>query len=425
VAWTLFAFAGAYAWTLVPPAAAIAVAVFYTRPRVAGFHRRSLDLALLACLAVALLQLVPLTAPWRATISPHAAEIDAALRFGGAGVPHTSPISIAPSATLKAAGVALLTMLTFWCARDTLSRGVLRQVIRPIAWSGLAVSLLAMAFRAQSSNLIYGMYSGGPTASPYGPFVNPNHMGTWLVLAIPLTAGYAVARAERHGSARAIAATLDATMIWLLGAVGMMIMAAVVSLSRSTAVGLIASAAVGGILAMRKTPGAGIWLSLAMVAVLAIVLWMPQTARLAARFEKPEFAETWSRPEIWRETLPIIRDFAVTGTGLGGYRTAMLVYQTSDRQIFFNQAHDQYLQLAAEGGVLLLLPLAWAALAFAFTVARRLRGDVSAMFWIRAGAIAGIAGVLVQSVWDTGLRMPANALLLAVVCAIAVADQRH
>jgi O-antigen ligase len=304
---------------------------------------------------------------------------------------------------------------------------VLRQVIRPIAWSGLAVSLLAIAFRAQSasSHLLYGMWSAASNAYPYGPFVNPNHMGTWFVLAVPLTAGYAIARVERQGSAGSLAATLDATMIWLLGAAGMMSMAAIISLSRSTAVGLTAAGATGAILAVRKTPRAALWLSLAIAAVAVIVLWMPQTARLARRFEQPEFTETWSRPQIWRETLPIVRDFALTGTGLGGYRTAMLVYQKTDRTLFFNQAHNQYLQFATDGGLLLLLPLAWAGLAFAFTVVRRLRGDVSAMFWIRAGAVAGIVGVLVQSIWETGLRMPANALLFAVVCAIAVADQRH
>jgi hypothetical protein len=46
------------------------------------------------------------------------------------------------------------------------------------------------------------------------------------------------------------------------------------------------------------------------------------------------------------------------------------------------------------------------------------------MFWIRAGAVAGIVGVLVQSVWETGLRMPANGLLFALLCAIASHDER-
>jgi O-antigen ligase len=103
----------------------------------------------------------------------------------------------------------------------------------------------------------------------------------------------------------------------------------------------------------------------------------------------------------------------------------MLVYQRSDRTLFFNQAHNQYLQLAAEGGVLLLLPLSVAAAAFAAAVHRGLAADRSSMFWIRAGASAGVIGVLTQSLWETGLRLPANGLLFAVLCAIAVHDHRR
>ena len=425
IAWTLFAFAGAYPWTLVPAGAAIAAAAVQTRPRIATSHRRSLDIALLCCLAWAILQLVPVPAAWRALLSPHAGDIDAAIRFGGAAAARTAALSIAPAATLKAAAVALLTMMTFWSARDALGRGVLRHVVRPIAWSGLAVSVIAIVYRAQSSRLLYGMWSAGATASPYGPFVNPNHMGTWLILALPLVAGYAIGRVYRHSKGRSLAASFDTPMVWLLGSAGVMVMAAIISLSRSTAVGLCAAAVFGSAMALRRTPRAAGGVAVAAAAVVAIVWWVPDAVHLAARFQKPEFTETWARPQIWRETLPIVRDFALTGTGLGGYRTAMLVYQKSDRALFFNQAHNQYLQFAAEGGVMLLVPLAWAALAFGATVRRRLRTDASPMFWIRVGAVAGVVGTLVQSVWETGLRLPANALLFAVVCAIAVADQRR
>lgn len=98
----------------------------------------------------------------------------------------------------------------------------------------------------------------------------------------------------------------------------------------------------------------------------------------------------------------------------------MLVYQQSDRRLFFNQAHNQYLQFAAEGGLILLVPLICAAVLFACAAARRLNQDRTPMVWVRAGAVAGLVGVLVQSIWETGLRLPANGMLLAVLCAIAV-----
>jgi len=55
---------------------------------------------------------------------------------------------------------------------------------------------------------------------------------------------------------------------------------------------------------------------------------------------------------------------------------------------------------------------------------RRLSGDHTSMFWIRAGAIAGVIAVAVQSVWDTGLRTPANGVLFAVIVAVAVHEPR-
>jgi O-antigen ligase len=425
VSWTLFALAGAYWWTLVPTALAIALATALLPPRIFTEQRRWLDAGLLCCVACGLLQLVPLPIAWRALLSPHAGDFDRAIRFGQAAAPRTAPLSIAPAATLKAVGMAVLTVLTFWSARETAGRGALRTLLRPVAWSGLAVSVIAIFFRAVGAGLIYGIAPVASNAVPYGPFVNPNHLGTWLILALPLTCGYIVARVRRQANGHSLAANVDAPMVWLLGSAGVMLMAAIISLSRSTAVGLGAGAVVGVACAVRRTPRAARWIAAAAVFAVAIALWLPATMRLASRFEKPEFTETWARPQIWRETVPIVRDFALTGTGIGGYSTAMLVYQKTDRTLFFNQAHNQYLQFATDGGLMLLVPLIWTAFAFGLGVTLRLTSDLSPMFWIRAGAVAGIVGALVQSLWETGLRMPANAVLFALVCAIAVADEHR
>jgi hypothetical protein len=43
---------------------------------------------------------------------------------------------------------------------------------------------------------------------------------------------------------------------------------------------------------------------------------------------------------------------------------------------------------------------------------------------LRVAALAGIAGVAVQCVWDATLRMPANAMLLALLAALAVHERR-
>jgi hypothetical protein len=98
----------------------------------------------------------------------------------------------------------------------------------------------------------------------------------------------------------------------------------------------------------------------------------------------------------------------------------MRVYQRTERRVYFNQAQNHYLQLAAEGGLLVGVPFLLAAAAFARTAWNRLGGDRSGVWWIRLGAACGLAAVAIQSFWETGLTMTANAALAAVLAALVV-----
>jgi O-antigen ligase len=130
------------------------------------------------------------------------------------------------------------------------------------------------------------------------------------------------------------------------------------------------------------------------------------------------------RLAIWRDTLPIIRDFPVLGTGAGTFADAMFIYQRADKQVLFNHAHNEYLQLSAEGGASLLLAVLTMLVLLHRVVRARLAGDRGPHRWIRIGASAGLAGIAVQSIWDTGLHQPANLLLAAILAAVAVRPNR-
>ena len=400
-----------------PAAVALAAAASLSRPRILDRTTRWLDALLLIAIASAALQLAPLPDSWRAAVSPHAAIVEGVLRFDARTVTRR-PISLDPAATARSLGLFAMVLAAFWTARKAFSRGGIRPVVRAVGWAGLVISVLAIAVRHAAPGLLYGLWR--PDASgikPYGPFVNRNHMATWLLLALPLTIGYLVARVARRGS---VTAALDASIVWTAGAAGAMFAALVVSLSRSAAIGAAAGATCGALIALarhgRRSRG---WLALAVLLGLAIAASMPMSSQLLSRFDNAK-GDTNKRLQIWRETVPIVRDFPLTGVGLGAYGMAMVVYQRSDRAFFFNDAHDEYLQWAAEGGLLVGVPLMLAAIAATIGIARRLRNDESAGFWIRAGAVASLTAVAVQSVWETGLEIPANALLFAVVAAVAV-----
>ena len=416
--WVLVVLAGIYVVTLVPAAILLLLSAMLVTPRIARQTTRTLDLALLGCLGFVLLQAVPLPAPIRNFTTPHAQAIDTALALAPEQA-RMIPLSVDPHGTWMALVVLALAVGMFFVAREVCAQGGIRRLIRTVAWTGLVAAALAVVVRPVLPGGILSLIES-TTTPMYGPFVNRNHMGTWLIMALPLVAGYFVARiAERlrHTDADR---SIDAMSIWLAAAVVVMLIATVASLSRSAFIG---AAAAGAFFAMVGRPrraarlrGIG-WLAAGVI--VAIALTNSQAAGLMARFQDSRTTTTWSRAEIWRQTLPIVRDFPIAGAGVGAYGRAMLVYQQSDRALFFNQAHNQALQIAAEGGVVLLTLVFVAAVALAWQIAARLRSERSPLFWIRLGAASGIVGVLVQSVWETGLRIPANGLLFAVLCAVA------
>ena len=432
----LAAFGGAYPSATLPLFIASCTAFIISGARVAASpDTRALDLCLSAALGIVLLQIVPLPAGVVATLSPHAAPLQDMLAIQPAGTTR----SLSADARLTRAGLIMAAscVLLFWAARETFARGGVRLFTRAIAWSGFAVALVGLIQRATAPTLLLWRWKPlDPGAQPYGPFVNRNHFAAWLLMALALTAGYLVVRLrahgfERHRSARLLARDLlaDGSVLLLAGCAGAMLLALVGSLSRAALLGL-AVAAVwalkrGGALrrggAVRTEVSVAVGAG-AMALVFAAAVWVNREA-LIGRLET-----TGSEPgrlAIWRETLPLVSDFWLTGTGIGTYGTAMLRYQETRRGTLFNQAHNEYLQLVAEGGLLLTLAAAGVVWAWLRSARRQMTGKGDGLLWMRLGAAAGICGIAVQSLFETGLRMPANALLLAVFAAmVTFRDER-
>jgi O-antigen ligase len=433
--WSLFAFAGAYRWTLVPLIGGAALLAAAARPRIARHPHRAVDLGLLACLVATALQLVPLPAPVRTTLSPASpAAIDALVVHPDPGAP-ARPLSLDPAATGWALATGLALVLLFWSARAIFDRGELRRVVRGVCLFGLALAAVAFVQRVETPHLIYGFWAPvtrTAVPTPYGPFVNRNDFAAWLVLAAPLVAGYAVTRLEARWRGRtgvslfgALESSLDAWTAATSASVALMIAALAWSLSRSGLAGAAAAAtAFVALSRLRVGTRSTLALSAAGLAAAAIALQYANLSALAFRLGDSLPADLEGRVAIWRTTWPMARDFLGVGIGLGAFERGMLVYQQGSRELFFNHAHNEYLQIAAEGGLLVGVPMAWTAAAACRQAGRALLADRSSAFWMRAGAVCAVLGVAIQSLGDTGLRMPANAVLFAIVAALALHDGR-
>jgi O-antigen ligase len=388
---------------------------------------------LIAVVLAILLQLAPMPGTWIRQIDPHALAVRSALWLPP---PLTSPdlpwipITIAIPDTLAAAGILLSSLLMFWTCRRACEQGGTGSIVRAVAFVGLAASIAAIVQRGLRIDLLYGVWRPQDAgARPYGPFVNRNHLATWVIMACPLVFGYLLARAPERTAPRLFAQRmanalkqLGTIRIWLVVAVCVMTLAVLLSGSRSGIIGLLCAFALGTAMTRgRGTVAVRRWVVLQFVLLGIVAVSFANYDVLLRRFDE-SIASTEAgrgRVAIWRDSIRLARDFPLTGTGAGTFGKAINVYQTAEPGYAIDQAHNHYLQLIAEGGAWLVLPAMVAAGLFVASAGRSLKQDVTSNSLIRAGACAGLAGVLVQSIWETGLTMPANAWLFATLAAVA------
>jgi O-antigen ligase len=325
--------------------------------------------------------------------------------------------------TAASLALAISVVLTFWCARALFSRGGIRVGARTIAGLGLALAVFGIAQHATAPHAFYWAYLFKNT-QPFGPYLNRSDFAMWLVMALPLTAGYLLARLhsrQRQGGDLFSAEAFDDTAMFLTVALGLMAAALTVALSRSGLVGALAAAlALWSLSDSRMHRHGRAWLLGGIAAIAIVALAFANTSAVIMRIQDTFDRRSAGRVAIWQATLPIIKAFWLTGAGAGAYERAMMVYQPAPHETYFNHAHNEYLQFLAEGGLWLAIPGAIALGAGVVRIRQRLALDRTAIYWVRAGAVGGLIGAAVQSLWETGLRRPANTLLFAMLAAIAM-----
>jgi O-antigen ligase len=126
-----------------------------------------------------------------------------------------------------------------------------------------------------------------------------------------------------------------------------------------------------------------------------------------------------SRNEIWKATWKLFVTHPVLGVGMGGYWTAVPAFHDASGTMTPQEAHNDYLELLASGGLVGLALGVW----FALVVLKRTRENLGSPNRFRRaacfGAAIGIAGVAVHSLVDFGLHTIVNALVFTTLIVIA------
>ena len=416
-----------YLWTGIVLAAGTVALFAGVRPKAAPQGAlRVLDAALAALLGAVLLQAVPLPAALIRALSPARQRFVDATTLA-ARESAWVPLTLDTAATVHAFVSLFSIVATFWIARAIFARGGIRTFSSVIAWGAIVLGLAAVAQHASGTTLVYGVWTPrDASARPLGPFINRNHFGTWSIMAMCLCAGYLLWRgtgAPGPAALRArVARLLDGRRLVLQAAI--VLLAAGIGLSASRSA-LVALACAAGYVALAAPAHSGqrrrrLPLAVLAASALVAVLGYGDGPRLLLRMEETRATGMANRVAIWRDSVPVIRDFPVAGVGAGAFGRSMRVYQTTPRTYYHNEAHNQYLQLAVEGGLLLAAPAAVALLAFGAAARDAMRRRDDAVRWMRVAAAGALVGVAVQSIWETGLTLPANGMFAAALAALLV-----
>ena len=289
---------------------------------------------------------------------------------------------------------------------------------------GFALAIFGLVQHFTWNGKIYWLKEVSRGAAPFGPFVNRNHFAGYMEMIIPLALGSIVARtlhvkAPLEGLSpkdRALAFFSRETtiVIFLYSAVIIMMFSLFFSTSRGGITGLLVGIIIfASLMPKRKrlTP---------IFALLGVIFVLGAGQEIVVGRFLGSFTQV-GRYTYWKDSIGLIKDFPAFGTGLGNFPWIYTRYQSSWPDMFLDYAHNDYLQLVVDMGLLGFSAFIAACVLYFVYVASILKRRRSA--YTRAmvcGGIASMGAILTHSFVDFNLHIPSNALLATIIAAITV-----
>lgn len=436
-------------------------------------------------LALGLATSLPIPPPWIERLAPATFALYREVLPGwpGDGIWSTwrslafDPYAVWSQLSRFGVGLGAYLVLAGWPWGDDAARAnAFGRMFLTLLAGGVVMALLALLQEVAGDGTV--MMSDEPVirGRASGPFVNPNHLACWLEMAIPAGLAYTWALARRLRrrivrsaesgrrlglrARRAWVGALIASqrrLLWpFLAAAGVALMMAahVWTQSRGGTAALLVGAGVaaGGILiraARRRRSRLAGWapvavaLPLMLAGVVAMGLWARADETEVVGVEEVDVSFA-SRLAVAVQGAGIVRDHPLLGTGLGSWLHAFRAYAGPPIEGgIWDHAHNEYLELAAETGIVGVLLAACFALAVGLALRRAQRsgaladarrerrdrsfgeqpdwqaalGDHRTLAW---GLVGGVVAALAHSLVEFGLHMPGNFLLLMVLIGLLV-----
>jgi O-antigen ligase len=307
----------------------------------------------------------------------------------------------------------LATSLTYL---DSANR--LRKMALLITIFGFAFAFFAILQAVLSPTKIYGIYET-EFAQPFGSFVNRHNFAAYMEMTIAVPLGLifvgAVARDKR--------------LIYLT-AIGLMGIALLLSGSRGGLVSLLAEVIFLVILTSKERGSNQLFVKLGL-AILLIATIIGGSIFIGGESSLTRFAETaasndisTNRTYIWSVTLQIIKNNLPFGAGIGAFAAAFTPFDSMNGLQRVEQAHNDYLQILADAGIVGLLLAGFFVFQLFKTGLKNITTDNIFRRGIAVGALAGCFAILVHSLFDFVLHTTAITVLFLTLVSLVVVSGR-
>ena len=267
-----------------------------------------------------------------------------------------------------------------------------------------------------------------------GTFINQNHFAGFLEMIVPLALALILARIDLfslsgmdlkekflHITAKGFTSNVMALICVIVMCLGLLFSrsrAAFFSVFLIFFLFFVFSLLYFGQL-RRARPAMRTFLHMSFLAVLVIFLYMGIGSNLKRFEEEERFGG--DRPQYWHNTVNMIGDFPLTGTGLGTFAFVYPAYEKETIYAVLIHAHNDWLEYFSELGLIGMFFLLGGVL-FLFVQ--------SFMMWkirrnaeIKGLGLGGLVAMMVlgvHSIMDFNLHIPANMLLFAVILSFTV-----
>lgn len=295
---------------------------------------------------------------------------------------------------------------------------------------GALLAFFGILQRLSMLEAIYGLRVT-PQAIPFGPFVNQHHFAALM----QMTSGVALGFLFGSGVTRD-------RKIFVALAAGIMGMAIIFTGSRGGMIGYLSVVAFAAVASFvrpdrkrgedpdaRERRNRNLLVVIAagglVVLVLGSVLFLGGQESLlrGIGLQQTQSDVTSGRIHFWSVAWQIFLENPIIGSGMNSFGVAFTRFDTWNGFYRVEQAHNDYLQMLADGGILGFACVAAFAVLF-------LRKGISAIGdqkdkvnrSVVTGALAGCLGVMVHSFFDFPLRTPANAFFFLLLVVLVVGN---